>query len=323
MGKSYSFERLVIILLVIGVSMEKSEYIWFNGKFVPWDEAKTHVLDHGLHYGTGVFEGIRAYKTHDGNTAVFRLEEHVERLVKSAKALRMSFPYSREEIKGIIVETIRKNRLEECYIRPLAWYGYRELGLRARDLPVNFMVAVWRWGKYLGKEGVRAKISTWVRNSPNSFPNEAKICGGYVNAIFASEEARNAGYDEAIMLDLRGFIAEGPGENLFIVEKERLLTPPLYVSILPGITRDAVIILAQDLGYGVMETDITRGRLYNADEAFFTGTAAEVTPIYEVDDRKMGEGKTGPVTKRIQEEFLAVTGGKREKYGQWLTYIYK
>ena len=251
-GKSYSFERLVIILLVIGVSMEKSEYIWFNGKFVPWDEAKTHVLDHGLHYGTGVFEGIRAYKTHDGNTAVFRLEEHVERLVKSAKALRMSFPYSREEIKGIIVETIRKNRLEECYIRPLAWYGYRELGLRARDLPVNLMVAVWRWEKYLGKEGVRAKISTWVRNSPNSFPNEAKICGGYVNAVFASEEARNAGYDEAIMLDLRGFIAEGPGENLFIVEKERLLTPPLHVSILPGITRDAVITLAQDLGLSLI-----------------------------------------------------------------------
>jgi len=305
------------------MSMEKSEYIWLNGKFVPWDEAKTHVLDHGLHYGTGVFEGIRAYKTQEDNTAVFRLDEHVERLVKSAKALRMALPYSKEEIKKIIVETVRRNRLEECYIRPLAWYGYRELGLRARDLPVNFMVAVWRWGKYLGKEGVRAKISTWIRNSPNAFPNEAKICGSYVNAVFASEEARIAGYDEAIMLDHRGFIAEGPGENLFIVEMERLLTPPLYVSILLGITRAAVITLAQDLGFDVAETDITRSRLYNADEAFFTGTAAEVTPIYEVDDKKIGEGKTGPVTKRIQEEFLAVTEGKRKKYGQWLTYVYK
>ncbi len=308
---------------MIEVSIEKSEYIWLNGKYVPWDEAKTHVLDHGLHYGTGVFEGIRAYKTQEGNTAVFMLDEHVERLIKSAKALRMSLPYGKEEIKGTIAETIRKNRLEECYIRPLAWYGYRELGLRAKDLPVNFMVAVWRWGKYLGKEGVRAKISTWIRNSPNSFPNEAKICGSYVNAVFASEEARNAGYDEAVMLDHRGFIAEGPGENLFIVEKEGLLTPPLYVSILPGITRDAVITLAQDLGYETIETDITRSRLYNADEAFFTGTAAEVTPIYEVDDKKIGGGKTGPVTKRIQDEYFAVTRGKRKKYNQWLTYVYK
>ncbi len=303
--------------------MEKSEHIWLNGKFVPWDEAKTHVLDHAIHYGTGVFEGIRAYETQDGNTAIFRLEEHVERLFRSAKALYMTIPHNKEKIKEIIAGTIRKNKLKECYIRPLVWRGYKELGLHAQDLPVNVMVAVWEWEKYLGKEGVRTKISTWVRNNPNSFPNEAKICGGYINSFLATEEARFGGYDEAIMLDYRGYISEGPGENIFIVENEELLTPPLHASILRGITRDTVIVLSRDLGHEVEEIDITRNRLYNADEAFFTGTAAEVTPIYEVDNRQIGNGKTGSITRKIQDEYLAVVMGRRQKYKHWLTYLYK
>jgi branched-chain amino acid aminotransferase len=304
--------------------MEKSKWIWLNEKFVPWNDAKTNVLDHGIHYGTGVFEGIRAFETVDGNSAIFRLEEHVERLLRSARALRMAFPYDKEKVKEIIAETIRKNKLKECYIRPLAWYGYKELGLRAQGLPVNFMVAAWKWESYLGKEGVRAKISTWIRNNPNSFPNEAKVTGGYANAMLASEEVRSAGYDEAIMLDQRGFVAEGPGENIFIVEDQRLSTPPLSASILMGITRDTIMILARDLGYEVREANITRNRLYNADEAFFTGTAAEIpTPIYEVDDRKIGNGETGPITKKIQSEYSAVITGKKQKYKHWLTYLYK
>lgn len=303
--------------------IEKSGYIWFNGMFVSWDEAKTHVLDHGLHYGSGVFEGIRSYETKDGNSAVFRLKEHVKRMFGSAKVLGMVIPYREEKVMETIVETIRKNGLKESYIRPLVWHGYGELGLRSRDLAVNVVVAAWRWGRYLGKEGVRTKISTWIRNNPNSLPSEAKITGGYANATLATNEARIAGYDEAIMLDHRGFISEGPGENLFIVENRRLLTPPISASILPGITRDTVMVLARDLGYEIKEININRSELYNADEAFFTGTAAEVVPIYEVDDRKMGSGKTGPITKRIQDEYIAVVRGERPQYKHWLTYVYK
>jgi len=303
--------------------IEKSEYIWFNGVFVPWDEAKTHVLDHGLHYGSGVFEGIRAYETKDGNSAVFRLKEHVERMFRSARVLGMMIPYNEVKVREAIAETIRKNGLKDAYIRPLVWYGYGELGVHARNLTVNVVVATWRWGKYLGKEGVRTKISTWIRNNPNSFPNEAKITGSYVNATLATNEARIMGYDEAIMLDYRGFVSEGPGENLFIVENGRLLTPPTSASILPGITRDTVMVLARDLGYEIKEIDINRNKLYNADEAFFTGTAAEVIPIHEVDDRKIGSGKTGSITKRIQDEFFAVARGGRQQYKHWLTYDYE
>lgn len=306
---------------MFGDCMEKSEYIWLNGKFVPWDGARTHVLDHALHYGTGVFEGIRAYGTGDGGSAVFRLKEHVERLFRSGEMLRMKVPYDKRKLGEIIVETVRKNGLRDCYIRPLVWYGYREMGLHARDLPVNVMVAAWKWGEYLGKGGVRVKLSTWIRSNPNSFPNEAKIAGGYVNAVLATGEARAMGYDEAVMLDHRGFVAEGPGENLFVVKDEKLLTPPLYASILPGITRDTVMVLAQDSGHGVREVDINRSGLYHADEAFFTGTAAEVTPILEVDDRRIGSGEIGPVTKGIQDEYLAVVRGKRQRYKNWLTYL--
>jgi branched-chain amino acid aminotransferase len=303
--------------------MEKSKYIWLNGEFVVWDDAKTHVLDHGLHYGTGVFEGIRTYELSNGNSAIFKLEEHVQRLFRSARALKMEIPYKPEEVEEVIVTTVRKNELKECYIRPLVWYGFKELGLRAQGLPTNIMIAVWKWGKYLGAEGIKARISTWTRNHPNSFPNEAKIVGGYVNSFLASIEARTSGYDEAILLDHRGFISEGPGENIFLVEKGKLLTPPLHASSLPGITRDVVMILAYDLGYAVIETDITKGRLYNCEEAFFTGTAAEITPIYEVDDRKIGIGTIGSITKRIRDLFYEVVKGERSEYTNWLTPVYK
>jgi branched-chain amino acid aminotransferase len=203
------------------MTIVRSEFIWLNEEFVPWDSAKTHVLDHGLHYGTGVFEGIRAYETHDNESAIFRLADHVERLFRSASMLRINVPYNVEEMEKIIVETVQKNQLKDCYIRPLVWYGFGELGLHASGLPVNVMVAVWGWGKYLGVGGVRTKISTWVRNNPSSFPSEAKICGGYVNSVLAVEEATSSGYDEAIFMDHLGFLSEGPGENLFIVNSRK------------------------------------------------------------------------------------------------------
>jgi branched-chain amino acid aminotransferase len=303
------------------VPIVKSEFIWFNDKFVNWDEAKTHVLDHGLHYGTGVFEGIRAYKTLDDNSAVFRLEDHVERLFRSAQMLRILIPYSKKDIRKIIINTVKKNTLKECYITPLVWCGFKELGLHAVGMPINFMVAVWGWGRYLGKGGVRTKISTWIRNNPNSFPSQAKICGGYVNSVFAVLESRALGYDEAIFLDHRGFVSEGPGENIFLVSQGKIFTPPIEASILNGITRDTVITFAQNKGYEVFEANITRNQLYNAEEAFFTGTAAEITPIYEVDDIQIGNGVTGQVTKFIQEEYLSIVRGERQQYTHWLTKI--
>jgi branched-chain amino acid aminotransferase len=303
------------------VPIEKSEFIWFNGKFVKWNKAKTHVLDHGLHYGTGVFEGIRAYKTLDGASAIFRLEDHVERLFRSAQALKILIPYNKSDSKNIIINTIKKNMLKECYIRPLVWCGFKELGLHAVGMPINFMVAVWKWDRYLGKGGVRTKISTWIRNNPNSFPSQAKICGGYVNSVLAVLESRASGYDEAIFLDHRGFVSEGPGENIFLVNQGKIYTPPIEASILNGITRDTVITFTQKKGYDVIETNITRNQLYNAEEAFFTGTAAEITPIYEVDDVKIGKGETGSVTKWIQEEYLSIVRGERQQYNYWLTKI--
>jgi len=308
------------------MSIKKSSYIWIDGSFVPWDEARTHVLDHAIHYGTGVFEGIKAYETSDGNSAIFRLKDHVKRLFASAKTLRMEAPYGENEIEKVIIKTLRKNSLKECYIRPLMWYGYGTLGLMLES-PVRVMVAAWEWGAYLGREaqevGVRAKISTWMRNSPNSLPSEAKTCGGYVNSVLAVKEAKAAGYDEAILLDHRGYVSEGSGENIFIVRNGVILTPPLHASILPGISRDTAITLLRNLGYTVHEVDITRNMLYNADEAFFTGTAAEVTPIREVDNRKIGDGKPGPITKRIQKEYFSTVRGKKKEYKHWLTYVYE
>ncbi|MFQ5975518.1 MAG: branched-chain amino acid transaminase [Candidatus Hydrothermarchaeales archaeon] len=302
--------------------IQKVDKIWMNGKFVNWDDAKVHILTHALHYGSGVFEGIRCYKTVDG-PAVFRHREHMERLSNSAKIYHMELPYSVEELIEATKELIRENGLEECYIRPIVYRGYGEMGLNPLNVPIDVAIAVWPWGAYLGEEGIkngiRAKISSFQRISPNSFPPVAKCTGQYVNSILAKLESLHAGCDEAIVLDYRGFISEGPGENLFMIKNGKIFTPPEHASILVGITRDTAITIARDRGYEVVETDITRGQLYLADELFFTGTAAEITPIREVDGIEIE--KPWPITREIQEKFYAIIKGKDKNYKDWLDYV--
>ncbi len=293
-----------------------------NGEFVNWDDAKVHILTHALHYGSGVFEGIRCYKTADG-PAVFRHREHMERLHNSAKIYQMEIPYSVEELMDATKELIRKNGLEECYIRPIAYRGYGEMGLNPLNAPIDVAIAVWPWGAYLGEEGIkngiRTMISSFQRISPKSLPPFAKCTGTYVNSILSKLESLHAGCDEAIVLDYRGLISEGPGENLFMIKDDKIFTPPEHASILVGITRDTAITIARDLGYDVVETDITRGQLYLADELFFTGTAAEITPIREVDGIEIE--KPWPITKAIQEKFYATIKGKDNKDKDWLDYV--
>lgn len=302
--------------------VEKVEKIWFDGKLIDWDAAQVHVLTHTLHYGLGVFEGIRCYRTADGNSAVFRLKEHVERLFNSAHIVQMKMPFSREEVSSAILETLRANELREGYIRPLAFIGEGAMGLYATDNPIHLSIVVWPWGAYLGEEGletgIRAKISSFTRHHVNAAMTKAKICGYYVNSIMAKREAMADGYDEAIMLDAEGFIAEASGENLFVVRDEALLTPPL-TSILGGITRDTIMRVARDKGIPLGERRFTRDELYTADEAFLTGTAAEVTPIREVDRRRIGDGKRGPVTSVLQEAYFDIVKGKETKHAEWLT----
>lgn len=302
--------------------VEKVEKIWFDGKLIDWDAAQVHVLTHTLHYGLGVFEGIRCYRTADGNSAVFRLKEHVERLFNSAHIVQMKLPFSREEVSSAILETLRANELREGYIRPLAFIGEGAMGLYATDNPIHLSIVVWPWGAYLGEEGletgIRAKISSFTRHHVNAAMTKAKICGYYVNSIMAKREAMADGYDEAIMLDAEGFIAEASGENLFVVRDEALLTPPL-TSILGGITRDTIMRVARDKGIPLGERRFTRDELYTADEAFLTGTAAEVTPIREVDRRRIGDGNRGPVTSVLQEAYFDIVKGKETKHAEWLT----
>ncbi len=301
--------------------IEATEKIWFNGKLVNWEDAKVHVLTHALHYGSGVFEGIRCYNT-DKGPAIFRLKEHVDRLFDSAKIYFMKIPYSKSEIAEAIKEVVRANKLKECYIRPIVFRGYGEMGLNPLNNPVEVAIAAWEWGPYLGEEGqkkgIRAKIVSIQRITPNTLPPVAKACGQYINSILAKLEAIKCNYDEAIMLDFRGFVSEGPGENIFVVKDEVIYTPPEYASILKGITRDSVIKLAKDMGYEVKEKDITRAFLYLADEVFFTGTAAEITPIREIDGYEIG---VGDVTKKLQKKFYEVTRGKDEKYISWLDFV--
>lgn len=298
------------------------DWIWLNGEFVPWKEARVHVLTHALHYGSGVFEGIRAYATSKG-TAVFRLTDHLERLVQSAKIYRMDIPYTIEELATATRELIRKNGLESCYIRPIVYRGYGEMGLFPLKCPVEVAIAVWPWGAYLGdegiKHGIRAHISSFRRIDPNALPPAAKATGQYINSILAKLEAVETGYDEAILLDSRGFVSEGSGENIFIVENGTLVTPPIEASILKGITRDSVMTLARANGIEVREENIVRSQLYLADEAFFTGTAAEVVPIREIDGRILGE--PGPVTRKIQQLFYDVVSGNHGEYEAWLEYV--
>jgi len=303
--------------------MQELRFIWRNGKLVDWKEATTHVLTHALHYGTAVFEGIRCYKTKRG-PAVFRLREHVRRLFDSAHIIKMTIPYTSGEIEKAIVETVKANEVEECYIRPVVFRGYGEMGVDPTHCEVDCAIAVWCWGAYMGdkglKEGIRAKISSYVRTYVNSGSPRAKTSANYLNSALAKMEAKELGYDEAILLDIHGFVAEGSGENIFYVKEGVLYTPHPY-SILLGITRDTVMRMAEKIGIPVRETLCTRDDLYLADEVFFTGTAAEITPIVEVDRRRIGEGKPGPLTRKLQDVFFRVVRGEEPGYEHWLTYV--
>lgn len=298
--------------------------IWFDGNMVDWKDANIHVLSHVVHYGTSVFEGIRAYKNENG-VGVFRLKEHVQRLFDSAKIYKIEIPYTQEEIEEAILETVRVNDLDGCYIRPIVFKGYGELGVDPSNCPVNVVIAAWEWGSYLGEEGmangVDIGISSWRKPAPDTFPALAKCGANYMNSQLAKLEAIDNGYDEAIMLDYEGHVSEGSGENIFLVEGEKLFTPAMSSSNLKGITRDSVMTIARDLGYEVVEEVISRERLYSANEVFFTGTAAEVTPIRSIDHRQIGIGKRGPISEKIQTAFFDIVEAKVEdKYG-WLTYI--
>jgi len=298
--------------------------IWMDGELVDWDEAQVHVLSHAIHYGSGVFEGVRCYDTVDG-PAVFRHREHYERLTNSAKTLDMGMEYTVDELVDATRELIRENDLDSCYIRPVVFYGYDELGLNPKDCPVRTAIAVWPWGAYLGedaiKNGVDVAVSSWRKHHSSQIPTTAKITGAYVNSIMASLEAKSNGYTEAILLDKDGTVSEGPGENVFMVDDGTAYTTPVDSSILDGITRRCVIEIARDLGYDVVEKRISRSELYTADELFFTGTAAEVTPIRSVDDRVVRDDGRGPVTREIQEAFFEVIDGERDEYADWLDYL--
>jgi branched-chain amino acid aminotransferase len=302
--------------------METAELIWQNGEFVPWQDAKVHVLSHGLHYGTGVFEGIRCYET-EREPAVFRHREHLIRLEKSAELYYFALPYSAEELRVATHELIRRNGLRSCYIRPLAFRGYGEMGLYAQSAPIEVIIAVWPWGAYLGedgkKHGIRTKVSSWRTISGESLIPHAKASGQYLNSILAKTESANAGYDEAILLDQHGCVSEGSGENVFIVRDGVLCTPPHTAAILDGITRNSIVQIARDLGYTVEERDIARSELYLADEMFLTGTAAELVPVREVDDHPLGE--PGEITRVIQAKFEDALHGRAEEYLEWLDFI--
>jgi branched-chain amino acid aminotransferase len=304
--------------------VKETEKIWMNGELVDWADATVHVGAHGLHYGSGVFEGIRCYET-DGGPAVFRLTDHLKRFHQSADLLHMEIPYSVEELRAVSHELIAANGLSECYLRPIAFYGYGELGVHPGTNPVDVVVMTWPWGAYLGEEaltkGIRAKVSSWKRVGPNTIPHVAKATGIYLNSMLAVIEATRAGYEEAILLTDDGHVADGSGENVFVVKDEIISTPDLSASILPGITRQVVMEIAQTLGYAVHERHLIRSDLYVADEVFMCGTAAEVTPVRSVDDHEIGD--PGAVTKAIQEVFFAAVRGKDERFSRWLEYAEK
>jgi branched-chain amino acid aminotransferase len=301
--------------------MIKADKIWTDGELVPFDDAKVHVLTHAMHYGIGVFEGIRAYKTADGRSAVFRLREHVQRLYDSAHIILMEIPIPLEQVERACIDILKANRLAEGYIRPLAYFGAGSLGVGAVN-PVHVMVAAWTWAAYLGdeglKKGIRAKVSSFTRMHVNVNMVRAKISGQYVNSFLANREATLAGYEEAILLDTDGYVAEGSGENIFIVKNGVLQTPPLSSPVLAGITRDTVLQLARDQGIPVREEKFTRDTMYLADELFMTGTAAEVTPVREVDNRRIGKGEPGPVTRKLQDAFFKAVRGEDPRYRAWL-----
>jgi branched-chain amino acid aminotransferase len=302
--------------------VEKSEWIWMNGEFVAWEDAKVHVLSHGLHYGTGVFEGIRCYET-DRGPAIFRHQDHLDRLVRSAELYYLALPYSAEQLRDATHELIRRNRLESCYIRPIAFRGYGEMGLYAPNAPVDMTIAVWPWGAYLGEEGkrngIRAKVSSWRRISADSLIPHAKATGQYLNSILAKTEAANAGYEEAILLDPQGVVCEGSGENIFVVREGKLVTPHHTAAILDGISRRSVVQIARDLGYTVVERDLMRSELYLAEEVFLVGTAAELVPVREIDDHALGA--PGEITRVIQARYEDALHGRAQEYLEWLDVV--
>lgn len=297
--------------------------IWVNGELTEWREAKTHVLTHTLHYGMGVFEGVRAYETPKG-PAIFRLAEHTKRLFNSAKILGMKLPFSPEEINQAHIDVVKANNLASCYFRPMAYYGSAKLGVAPKADDVQVILAAWPWGAYLGedgmKRGIRVRVSSYTRHHPNIHMIKAKANGNYLNSILANTEATRDGYDEAILLDAQGYVAEGSGENIFLINEGKIYTPALDVA-LDGITRRSVIAIAEEMGLPVIEKRITRDELYAANEVFFTGTAAEVTPIREIDNREIGIGERGPITTGIQQRYFDIVQGKNPKYDHWLTYV--
>jgi branched-chain amino acid aminotransferase len=304
--------------------VQKVSKIWMNGKLIPWEEANVHILTHSLHYGLAVFEGIRCYLGHDGKSAVFRLREHVDRLFDSAQIGDVKIPYSKREISEACKETLRVNRLKEGYIRPIVFIGEGVMGVYPGENPVQVAIITWSWGAYLGEEalekGIRAKVSSYTRHHVNVMMTKAKICGNYVNSVLAKREVMKMGYDEALMLDTEGYVSEASGENIFMVKNGVLKTTPL-TSILPGITRDSVIQIAKAKKITLLEERFTRDELYTSQEAFFTGTAAELTPIREVDDRTIGNGKPGPITRELQAAFFDIVKGKNPEYKEWLDYL--
>jgi branched-chain amino acid aminotransferase len=305
--------------------LEKTEKIWLDGKFVPWHEANVHVLTHTLHYGLGVFEGVRCYQTKNKKSAIFRLHEHVDRLFNSAIVLGIDIPFSQKEIFTAIQLVVRKNKLKECYIRPIVFLGHNQMGLNPNGVDVRVAIAAWPWGTYLGDEGIsrgiRVRISSFTRHHVNITMTRAKACGHYVNSILAKTEAVRDGYDEAILLDSQGYVSEGSGENIFLLSKGRLKTPALSCSNLEGITRDSVFDIAKHLKIEVEEGRITRDELYLADEVFLTGTAAEITPVREIDNRTIGNGKRGKATTRIQKMFFEIVHGNHAKFKKWLSEV--
>ena len=306
------------------MKIQPTDKIWKNGKLIDWKDATVHVMSHGLHYGTGVFEGIRSYDTGSG-PAIFRLKDHMERLRQSANSINMTLPYGVEDLCRAVKETVRVNKLRSCYIRPIAFYGVQGVGVNPMGYPVEVFIVTFELGAYLGdegmKNGIRVHTSSWHRLGGGSVPATAKACGDYLNSALAVMEAKLNGFDETIMLNDLHMVAEGSGENLFMVREGRIQTPPLNAGILPGITRNSIIKLAKDIGYEVVEQNIARSELYLADELFFTGTAAEVTPIREVDRRAVGSGRPGPVTMDLQSRFLNIVRGKDKKYLTWLDHV--
>jgi len=307
------------------MALERTGVLWRDGELVPFDQATTHVLSHALHYGTGVFEGIRAYRQKDGSAAIFRLREHSERLLASARAYRMPMRWTAEQIGEACRAVVRGNKLQDCYVRPLSFLGLGNIGVNPRECPTVTIVAAFPWGAYLGpdalEKGVRATISSWTRIHHSMVPTAAKACGHYLNSLLATREAKEKGFEEAILLDRHGDVSEGAGENVFVVHGGALRTPGPDASILPGITRDAVLRIAADLGVPASAATITRGELLAADEVFFTGTAAEVSPVREIDGHVIGTGGRGPVTERIQSAFFRAVRGEEPRYGEWLARV--